>query len=42
MIDIGRPADLLALDGELDDNTFALREPALVVKGGAVAFERGG
>ncbi len=42
VIDIGRPADLLALDGELDDNTFALREPALVVKGGAVAFERGG
>ena len=40
VIEPGRPADLLALDGELDMETRALRDPALVIKGGAIAFDR--
>ena len=40
VIEPGRPADLLVLDGELEADTFALRDPALVIKGGAIAFAR--
>ena len=41
VIAVGRPADLLALDSELEGDTFALRDPALVLKAGTIAFDRG-
>jgi imidazolonepropionase-like amidohydrolase len=36
----GRPADLLLLDGDAGADVRALREPRVVIKGGAIAHER--
>lgn len=36
----GRPADVLLLDGDLENDTLALRAPRTVIKGGALAFTR--
>jgi imidazolonepropionase-like amidohydrolase len=36
----GRPADLLLLDRDAGADVRALREPRVVIKGGAVAHER--
>ncbi len=36
----GRPADLLLLSGDAGADVRALREPRVVIKGGAVAYER--
>jgi imidazolonepropionase-like amidohydrolase len=38
VIEAGRPADLLLLDGALETDTYALRAPRFVIKGGAVAM----
>ena len=38
----GRPADLLLLDGDLEENTHALRAPLFVIKTGAVVASRDG
>jgi imidazolonepropionase-like amidohydrolase len=40
VIDAGRPADLLLLDGDLETTTLALRAPRRVIKGGAVVLAR--
>ncbi len=37
---VGRPADLLLLAGDAGSDVRALREPRVVVKGGAIAHER--
>lgn len=36
VLDTGRPADLLLLDGDLETDTHALRSPRTVIKGGAI------
>jgi len=40
VIETGRPADLLLLDGDLQDDTRALRAPQFVIKGGTIAMSR--
>jgi imidazolonepropionase-like amidohydrolase len=40
VIEAGRPADLLLLDGDLEHNTLALRAPQCVIKSGAVVGRR--
>jgi imidazolonepropionase-like amidohydrolase len=40
VIEAGRPADLLLLDGDLEADTRTLRSPQCVIKGGAVARSR--
>jgi imidazolonepropionase-like amidohydrolase len=40
LIAVGRPADLLLLDDDLETNTFALRTPRVVVKAGAIVAAR--
>jgi imidazolonepropionase-like amidohydrolase len=40
IIEPGRPADLLLLDGDLEAHTRALRAPRCVIKGGAIAASR--
>ncbi|HEY4442201.1 MAG TPA: amidohydrolase family protein [Candidatus Elarobacter sp.] len=40
ILDAGRPADLLVLDRDYGTDVRALREPRVVIKGGAVAHER--
>lgn len=40
LVQAGRPADLLLLDGDLESDTLALRSPSIVIKGGAIAFSR--
>jgi imidazolonepropionase-like amidohydrolase len=37
---VGRPADLLLIDGDAGDDPRALRDPRYVVKGGELAFAR--
>lgn len=40
VIEAGRPADMLLLDGDLEADTHALRTPRCVIKGGAIATAR--
>jgi imidazolonepropionase-like amidohydrolase len=40
VIAVGRPADLLLLDADLETDTLALRAPRTVIKSGAIAFTR--
>jgi imidazolonepropionase-like amidohydrolase len=40
VIAAGRPADLLALDDDLETDTHALRDPRAVIKGGAIVKSR--
>jgi imidazolonepropionase-like amidohydrolase len=41
VIETGRPADLLLLDGDLETETLALRSPRIVIKAGAIAASHG-
>jgi len=40
VLEADRPADLLLLDGNLENDTLALRAPRAVIKSGVIAIER--